>query len=131
MGRPSRKGTATTITFNDPDGEMFYFTIDSRGKSNLIGRSPNVNIGYVPINEPGSITPSSSSDNLLGISQCMENSCNKIENMTNAKNEKTEEYDEIVNFEAFLEKINNHFNVDDILRENRLSFLPPISAWKK
>lgn len=128
MGRPTRKGTATTITYNDPNGEIFYFTIDNRGKSNFIGRSPIVTIGCVQHHEPESIIPSSSNENLLEIAQEDAIKSNNIEKMTNNINKNTENYDEIVKFDLFLEKINSHFDLDEVLRENRLSFLPLISA---
>ena len=37
MGRPSRKEVASTVIFEETDGNVLFFVIDKQGNSKLIG----------------------------------------------------------------------------------------------
>lgn len=130
MGRPSRKGTATAITLEDPNGDIMYFSIDNRGKANLLFATPKIKNAYMNQNVPELITPSSSSDNLFGMSHDKLNSSDSVEKPKRNKETKPIFKIEESKFDLFLEKINSRVDIDDFLRENRLSFhmLPPIIA---
>lgn len=133
MGRPSRKGIASTIMLEEPNGEVLFFSIDNRGKSTFIGNKEKFNINANLLHESDetlTMTPSTSSDNLESLSVTkMDNSFDTF-NQNKLKKEKTMFHIEADNLNMFLNDLNKNEDANDFLKTNRLSFhmLPPITA---
>ena len=114
MGRPSRKTIASTLSFEAPDGETLYFSIDQKGKSNYLG---NQKISFLECNAHDLI-PTMSIKN----KKKAEHSNEKSDSQKN-----TNKYPKFhiqfndEKFNLFLEKIENRLNVEDFYKDFKLS----------
>lgn len=131
MGRPSRKTIASVLMFEMPNGEVFYFEIDKKGKSRLIGNNQNQLNTNLYINNDSfknELSPTNYASEKL-------NQQHEISNEEILKEKHKKELTsslelEIDNFNLFLEKIDNHFDIDNFFKDYKLSsnMLFPIDA---
>lgn len=125
MGRPSRKKIASTILFEIPDGNTFYFTINKKGEASLVGKCFSIPQFYV---NPNSKLISDSIDK-SPIYFNKESYLNENNEKRNIKKEKSsEKYIEMDDFDKFVSCLDYQINIDSILNDNKLSenMLPSI-----
>lgn len=129
MGRPSRKTIASVLMFEMPDGNVFYFEIDKKGKSRLIGNNQNQLSTNLYINND-------SNKYELSLTNYVSEKLNQQHEISNEEKfyekELTNSLElEIDKFDLFLEKIDNHLNIDNFIKDYKLSsnMLLPIDAW--
>ena len=113
MGRPSRKMVASALTFETPDGETLYFSIDKKGKSKFLGN----NKIHIQKCIPHNIFTTESTAN----EKIIENSNKKYESQINKTSPKFTIQFHDDKFNIFLKQIENRLNVDDFYKDFRLS----------
>ena len=129
MGRPSRKQIATSIMFEEPDGDIFLFRIDEQGQSHFCGNSHKNIVGKLH-NKPESILkkaiPDSLNDNSKNIIKIKESSDDLyVEKLSNSLKYSVD----MDLFDSFVSLLENNTNISNVIKDYKLSnsMLPFIS----
>lgn len=119
MGRPTRKPVASTIVFEDPNGEVFFFEIDKKGNSKKIEDDHKKIIIENNVNnsQTSYLSPNDVLSEALDVKQKIPNDSECLKNQKNSKKLELQ----IEKFNLFLEKIDNHINTDYFCQEYKLS----------